>query len=241
MFRFADVYSELDMTSVEARKLYDEDFDKGISTLAGNGRTLYEARQIWDQFRFGYHTYSAVKAAFQRVYGLDPDDDTDLGGFLNFGSEASAADFRRFESAQTEQEIADARAFLREKNSQIFKKYGVSAEDEFTTVFGDKFFESKTPSGSPGVPGSNAPSLNGEMLKVGIEKARQDFIDAGAEDSGLINYFNELAMEKIQGLRELISSSLVETKQVKDNSEAESYLNRNNQCKTIVSVFSRCF
>ncbi|MDA0345370.1 MAG: hypothetical protein O3C54_05350, partial [Proteobacteria bacterium] len=70
---FLSVYDPLDPVGVEARSYYDENFDPNVSVIAGNGRNLQEANDIWDQFRFGYHTYDSVKAVFSRVYGMDPD------------------------------------------------------------------------------------------------------------------------------------------------------------------------
>ena len=70
---YALVYDPLDKVSVTARGFYDEDFEKEIKVIAGNGRTRSDAENIWDQFRYGYHTYESVKNIFQQIYGLDPD------------------------------------------------------------------------------------------------------------------------------------------------------------------------
>jgi hypothetical protein len=74
--RFADVFSIFDDIGREARRYYDEDFDPAVSVIAGNGRTLAQARDIWDQFRFGYHTYESVKSIFFDIYGLSADDES---------------------------------------------------------------------------------------------------------------------------------------------------------------------
>jgi len=73
---FSAVYDQLDPVSVVARGFYDEKFDSTVKVIAGNGRRVNEAQQIWDQFRFAYHTYDSVKNIFQQVYNLDPDDDS---------------------------------------------------------------------------------------------------------------------------------------------------------------------
>ena len=72
---FQTVYDPISNISIQARGFYDEDFDREVKVLAGNGRTLKQAQDIWDQFRWGYHTYQSVKDIFQEIYGLDPDDD----------------------------------------------------------------------------------------------------------------------------------------------------------------------
>jgi len=70
---FAPVYNPLDKTSMEARAYYDENYSASIRVIAGNGRTLSQASEIWDQFRQGYHTYQSVKDIFRKMYFLDPD------------------------------------------------------------------------------------------------------------------------------------------------------------------------
>lgn len=75
---FADVYNINDAVSIQSRKLYDEDYDISVSVIAGNGRTLAQARDIWDQFRFGYHDYESVKSIFFETYGISPEDDTEF-------------------------------------------------------------------------------------------------------------------------------------------------------------------
>jgi len=70
---FAPVYSITDQTSVQARAYYDENYSSSVSVIAGNGRTIAQATEIWDQFRLGYHTYESVKDIFRRTFFLDPD------------------------------------------------------------------------------------------------------------------------------------------------------------------------
>ena len=72
---FAEVYDQASQISVEARGMWDETFDSQIKVIAGNGRTPKQAQDIWDQFRWGYHTYESVKTIFASIYGMDPDDD----------------------------------------------------------------------------------------------------------------------------------------------------------------------
>ena len=99
--KFADIFSISDNTSIEARAYYDEDYDPQVSVIAGNGRTLSQARDIWDQFRFGYHTYDHVKLAFYDAYGMDPDSEDELPTdiknlLLNIGDQNAIDVFKKF-------------------------------------------------------------------------------------------------------------------------------------------------
>jgi len=71
------VYDPIDPISVIARGFYDETFDGQVKVIAGNGRNLKQAEDIWDQFRWGYHTYGSVKSIFAEMYSMDPEDDTE--------------------------------------------------------------------------------------------------------------------------------------------------------------------
>ena len=210
--RFAEVYDPLDSTSVQARQYYDEDYDQNVKVIAGNGRTLQQATGIWDQFRFGYHTYTNVKESFQRAYGLDPDSEEQIpNAFLSQPNTTSAADFRRFESADpnNKDEMESAAASLRDKPFAKYSSSGGTAEDEFSTIFGDSFFETpyqfKDESGL--VRSSVSPGFQAN-LRTGLEQARVNFIDAGKENDGLIDYFNDLVLSKAQRLRVLILEGL---------------------------------
>jgi len=210
--KFAEVYDEASQISREARKYFDQDYDQNVNVIAGNGRTLFEAQTIWDQFRGAYHTYTAVKEIFQRAYALDPDSDDELGSLFNLVNRQpeSAADFRRFESATTPEELQEAASQIKSKQD-FFKKYGETkgtAEDEFTAVFGDQFFE------DPFANGVNGSSLFArdnfqEKIKQGIEVSRKSFIDAPLEDDGLIEYFNSLINKRLSYLKNLIKSGIV--------------------------------
>jgi len=97
--------------------LYDEDFDGNTSVIAGNGRTLSEAQEIWDQFRYGYHTYESVKDIFSNIFLLQWDDQTEFPQAIKniFGYKETEKDFK------------------------IYKPFGAtygSALDEFSLLFG---------------------------------------------------------------------------------------------------------
>jgi endonuclease YncB( thermonuclease family) len=157
---FVPVFSIADSISIEARKYYDEDYDLNTSVIAGNGRTVYEAEQIWNQFRIGYHTYDSVQAIFSETFGLDPNDDREFPDFVKdlFINDSS--------------------------NNNVFKKFfqnDGSARDEFSILFGNE--------------------ITGEQ-SLAIEFARKNFIDASAENGGLVEYFNDLLRNKIKAFKD---------------------------------------
>lgn len=225
--RFSAVYNELDETSRSARALFDQDYSLGTEVLAGDGRTLQQAAQIWDQFRLGYHTYTNVKEAFQRAYGLDPDSEEDLGKYLNFKSytniETSAANFRLLNEAKTSEEYKAALKKIRSSSTttteqqDVFNKFADNnvtgkaesngtARDEFDTVFGD--FDESIYQTSGGNNTANKLGLEKKYYEA-IEMSRKNFIDASADEDGLIEYFNELIVERINSIIELITNGLL--------------------------------
>ena len=219
--RFSAVFNEVDEVSVQARSLYDEDYDQSVNVIAGNGRTLAQASDIWDQFRMGYHTYANVKEAFQKVYGVDPDDNGDMGEFLNIADTSeplSQVRFKMIDEMITSDGFEAAMSKLKklkEKNT-VFKKFGDTggtAEDEFNLVFGD--FNAPIPESAAnfrliesGADTSVAIAGLEAKYKEGIEKSRTNFIDAGPEDNGLIDYFNTLLAQRVNALITTISESL---------------------------------
>lgn len=113
---FAPVFSIADPISIDARKYYDEDYDLTVGVIAGNGRTVEEANDIWNQFRVGYHTYDSVEAIFANTYGLDPTDNTESKELMSL--------------------------FIGDARDNVFKKFfeneGNSARDEFAILFGNE-------------------------------------------------------------------------------------------------------
>jgi len=167
--QFKEVFSLADSISIEARKYYDEGYDQSVSVIAGDGRNLDIAQDIWDQFRFGYHTYSSVKTIFFDTFGLDPDSQDD------FSQEIMSA----FVDGNIPKDIF-----------KKFKDTGGTANDEFAILFGNEEAASRT---------------------AAIEFARKNFIDAPASESGLIEYFNLMTLDKIKAFRQnfLIDNSEV--------------------------------
>jgi hypothetical protein len=200
--RFVGVYTEIDMVSVDARKLYDEDYDQAVHVLAGNGRTLQEAADVWDQFRFGYHTYTNVKEAFQNAYGLDPDSEESLFSTGSLGAALGINTPLPTGTGSTD------------NSNSIFKKYGDtgdSAEDEFTAVFGKDFFTTtETTVGDTGTANYLITTVteNDPRLKEAVRLSREKFIDASIENDGLIEYFNDLVNVKVENIKSIIADGL---------------------------------
>jgi hypothetical protein len=158
--QFKTVFSLADSISIEARKYYDEGYDLNVSVIAGDGRSLNTAQDIWDQFRFGYHTYSSVKTIFMDTFGFDPESQEDFS-----------------EDIMSILINGDA-------SKGIFKKYKEtlgSANDEFAILFGDEQAASRT---------------------AAIEFARKNFIDAPIAESGLIEYYDLMTLDKIKAFRQ---------------------------------------
>jgi hypothetical protein len=228
--RFAAIYDEAEPKSVEARNFYDEDYSPAVAVIAGNGRTLQQAMEIWDQFRAGYHTYPNVKEAFQRAFGLPPDgeeSEQDIGTYLSggFGLGNKLGDTGVTSGTQTTTQYIDGvrRTYqtsdsqeaesASDKNSKnLFKYYGESnnsAEDEFSLVFGDSFFAGPSWIGSENAAAQAAVRVDSEKTRQGLEKARTEFIDNPDASTGLISYFNELLNDKLDKIIGIIRDSLV--------------------------------
>jgi hypothetical protein len=158
--QFKTVFSLADSISIEARKYYDEGYDLNVSVIAGDGRSLNTAQDIWDQFRFGYHTYSSVKTIFMDTFGFDPESQEDFS-----------------EDIMSILINGDA-------SKGIFKKYKEtlgSANDEFAILFGNEEAASRS---------------------AAIEFARKNFIDAPIAESGLIEYYDLMTLDKIKAFRQ---------------------------------------
>lgn len=154
--QFPSVYSLQDMISIEARKFYDEDYDLTSSVIAGNGRTLAQAQQIWDQFRYGYHTYDTVKTIFADTYLMNWDDTTPFTGEIQ----------KIFSGKQLPDDFGSYKQFAANNENAL---------DEFSLLFGDK----PTPSQAGAIEFArknfiDAPLANGGLIeyfnKLTVEK-----------------------------------------------------------------------
>ena len=249
--RFAAIFDETDEISVSARKLFDQDYDLQTEVLAGDGRTLQQAAEIWNQFRVGYHTYTNVKEAFQAAYGLDPDSEEDIGDYLGFKNLTTTKDFDTGEYAENLEKVtqlinsgasdAEIQELLNEirktdttlnpdvniVKEDVFKKFGSNdgtAKDEFDLVFGD-FNKSNFPIPLTG-PFSDEQQNNyaktfEENYYKAIEFSRENFIDSDNED-GLIKYFNNLLMTRVNSIIQIISEGLYQSGV--DKAEVQSYI-----------------
>ena len=121
---YTPVFTIADPIAIEARRYYEEDYDIGVSVIAGSGRSLNDAQDIWNQFRSSYHTYESVKKIFMDMYGLNPEDNEE------FPPEIKAI----FGSVDID-------------SNPIFKKFkesGNSANDEFSILFGNEITGSQS-------------------------------------------------------------------------------------------------
>ena len=178
--KFASVWDPLDAVSITARGFYDEKFDSTVKVIAGNGRKVNEAQQIWDQFRYGYHTYESVKNIFQQVYNLDPDDDNPSSDLI-FNLITGKTDFALEEFG------ADARS------------------SEFTTLLGADWVNS-----SSSHPSSNRQSAIttavSEYIDGGFEGRDEQNNPIINKDKGILDAYNALIYNKAQGIRRLVTN-----------------------------------
>lgn len=177
---FPAVYDPADPQAYDARTLFDEDFSSNVHVLAGNGRTLFEANEIWDQFRMGYHTYESVKEIFFNIYGINPEDE-----------EALPPSFAEIIKQAANGKVEDA------LKVDIFKKFNetnASAVDEFSVILGSDFVNGKL-------------ALGPTDVKAAIEYARANFIDAPESKDGLISYFNSILKDKFIKLGAFVAAN----------------------------------
>jgi hypothetical protein len=178
--RFAPVYDPASPESIQARSFFDEGFSSSTHVIAGNGRTLSQANDIWDQFRFGYHNEVPVKKIFFDAFGLDPDDTTRLPDFL--------ITILRNPTA----------------NPDIFKLFkengdGGNAVDEFSLLLGSDFLLKTQKTGFTD-PDAEQINYNPTTIKQAIEFARSNLVDAPLDEGGLVRYFDTLTKTKYKKL-----------------------------------------
>ena len=189
--RFAAVYDPASPESVKAREFFDEGFSASTHVIAGNGRNLNQANDVWDQFRFDYHNQIAVKKIFFDAFGMDPDDKTPLPDFLI--------------------------TILRnpKANPDIFKLFSANgpdstAVDEFSLLLGSDFIANPNQrTGKPygtadsmerQIESGSALSVSSDTVKQAIEFARKNLVDAPLDEGGLVRYFNTLTKTKYKKL-----------------------------------------
>jgi hypothetical protein len=172
---FAKVYDAVDLVSIQARGYYDEKFDSEIKVIAGNGRTVVEAQEIWDQFRWGYHNYNSVKDIWQQLYNMDPDD---------------------------EQESSDPLfAIIRGEGDALIKDFEIGSSKEFSSILGADWFQA---GGNQQTRQDAVDIAIKEYINSGFsgyDESQQVTFD---EDRGLTDAFNALIYKKVVGIKNLV-------------------------------------
>ena len=178
---FASVYNMSDSISFDARRFYDENFSDEVSVIAGNGRTLYEAQEIWDQFRYQYHELEEVKEIFANMYGFDPDSEQPFPDFFQSLLEGEEASFLN-----------------------PFSATGDSALDEFSLILGSDFVDKLEDPAVAAIPvNPAAPSQYRDQRMIdAIEFARENYIDADLDEGGLVESINSFLGERLKKIRE---------------------------------------
>ena len=172
---FANVYDPTDPISIQSRGFYDEKFDSDIKVIAGNGRTLSEAQEIWDQFRWGYHTYSSVKDIWQQLYNMDPDDE----------KESSDPLF----------------AIIRGESDALIKDFTVGSSKEFSTILGADWFQAN---GNQETRQNAVDIAIKEYINSGFTGYDENQKVTFDEDRGLTDAFNSLIYKKVVGIKNLV-------------------------------------
>ena len=184
---FKSVYDPIDPTSVIARGFYDETFDGQIKVIAGNGRNLKQAEDIWDQFRWGYHTYGSVKSIFAEMYSMDPDDETEGNPLV--------AIFNLTNKAGTINE------FGADNNSS----------NEFTSLLGADWLANDAGSAANIKNGTI-----GQAVYEYVDGGFDGFKDEGIEgrvaqtsaDKGVIDIFNKSIQQRAQFIQDIIKNNI---------------------------------
>ena len=182
---FAPVYSPLDIVSVEARSYYDENFDASVSVIAGDGRTLRQAEDIWDQFRFGYHNDESVKKIFFDTFSLDPDNEDEFPDF--YTNILSGSGISGIEDSIT--------PFNDNKNGSA------GALDEFSILLGADFINNLEGTNNSSSESSAESSAN-QAFKDAIEFARANYIDANIDKGGIVVYFNTIIVKSLTSIHD---------------------------------------
>ena len=181
---FAPIYSPLDLTSVQARSYYDENFDASVSVIAGDGRTIRQAQDIWDQFRFGYHTYESVKQIFFETYSLDPDNEEEFPEF-----------YKNIFTGSGISRDGLISSFNDSKNGST------GALDEFAVLLGSDFINNLDNTNESSS-SSSVDNQSNQNFKDAIEFARRNYIDANVDEGGIIDYFNNIIVKSLTSVKD---------------------------------------
>jgi hypothetical protein len=172
---FANIYDGTDLVSIQARGYYDEKFDSEIKVIAGNGRTIVEAGEIWDQFRWGYHTYSSVKDIWQQIYGMDPDDEEESSDPLFMA--------------------------IRGESDQVIRDFQVGSSKEFSSILGADWLEAN---GNQQTRQNAVDIAIKEYINSGFSGYDENQKVQFDKNAGLTDAFNELISKKVNGIKNLV-------------------------------------
>jgi hypothetical protein len=198
---FKDIYDPVNdfMIADQARRNYDEDFDPAVAVIAGNGRTLGQAREIWDFFRIVFHEDKTVKSIFFDAYGIDPDDEEELPGpILALLTSDSSSDDEIFERYTGTYKVG-SKGFLRNRD----------ALDEFEQLLGEEYIQRGVQSVDS--TGGNVENLDSAKIKEAVNYSSEKFLDLSETNSegkivrsGLFQDLDTLLMGKYGHLTGLL-------------------------------------
>jgi hypothetical protein len=203
---FRDVYDPVNDFTIadQARRNYDEDFDPTVAVIAGNGRTLGEAREIWDFFRIVFHEDKTVKSMFFDAFGIDPDDEEELPApILSLLTNQSGQDNEIFERYTGPKRLEAGLVINRD------------AEDEYSTLLGEDYVQRGEQSVDS--PSGNSENLNTKDIKEAINFSSQNFLDLKSDprnpksQSGLFQDLDTLLLQKYAHLTGLLQFIITPT------------------------------
>ena len=181
------VFDPIDPISVAARGFYDETFDAQVKVIAGNGRTLKYAQDIWNQFRWGYHTYNSVKNIFAELYGMDPDDDTVGNPLLDLLNQS--------------------------KPNATIDEFGADNNSvaEFTTLLGADWINN-----DQGTAATQKQGAIGNAVIQYVDQGFDGFVTEGYEgrmikysdDKGIVDLFNKSIQARLDFLKDFVKTNI---------------------------------
>lgn len=172
---FVPVFSLTDLVGVQAASYYNEGFDSSVNVIAGDGRSMSDADNIWNEFRFMYHTFESVKRIFMDTYGLDPESEDPFPPYLSTilnGEEPDASPIKKFNLGES-----------------------TSALDEFAVLLGSDYIASL---GADDAESANGATQSGFV--EALEYARETWIDAPLSQGGLVEYFNGVITKQLRAI-----------------------------------------
>ena len=173
---FTPVYTEMDQISIQARSFYDENYNPDISVIAGDGRHLADAQDVWDEFRYSYHTLDSVKKIFSDLYGMDPDSEDAMPKYIT--DILSGSEYR----------------------DPIRKFSTPGTLDNFSLILGDDFINSGN-SNYQYNPTTSTIDYQTDVQEA-LEFVRTSFIDAPLDQGGLIESLNNFLAVRLKKVKE---------------------------------------